>query len=264
MTDDTGAPGPIDHYLDGLIAHLTLRPDRVRRVLAESEDHLRETAARYLDGGATRVDAERQAVLDFGPARTVARRFAREEGRLLPDMLIAEFCVSFILLAAIGLVAIGVSGAVAAVMGAAFGQPFVAGDAPGVIYTADRCADFLRFHPEAGDCAGAAVAHHYDEVVWMRIETGVLGLLALGGWWLLRRRYPAGTGSRRLPRTFVPTATAALFGVAAIVLVGVGGMQTLFGANSGGAWLSGGIVSTVVFTVASASLLSRLRDVGVA
>ena len=72
------------------------------------------------------------------------------------------------LLAGIGLLAIGASGVVALSMRAAFGDRFVAGDAEGITYTADRCADFQEYFPGAEDCEAAASGHHADEVTSVR------------------------------------------------------------------------------------------------
>ena len=48
-----------------------------RRVLLEAADHLREAAAEAERGGASREEAEIEAVRRFGDARTVARSYAR-------------------------------------------------------------------------------------------------------------------------------------------------------------------------------------------
>src|SRR5205085_1471638 len=104
---------------------------------------------------------------------------------------VRELVPSALLLLAVGLLAIGASGLLSMGLRAAWGSEFVAGDPPGVTYTAPRCADYERFHPEAGTCAEAAAAHHADEVETYRVAAGVLGLLVLGGWWFARRRAPA-------------------------------------------------------------------------
>jgi hypothetical protein len=155
-------PDLIDAYLDALLRVLRVDRGRVCRILAEVEGHLRQAVAEEEATGLSPVEAQRRAIDRFGTPGTVARRFAAEEGRLLPPSLLLQLVVSLGLLAGIGLAAIGVSGLLAAGMGAAFSQAFVAGDAPGVTYTPDRCADFFEYHTEAGECA-AAVAHHFDE-----------------------------------------------------------------------------------------------------
>jgi HAAS len=64
----------IEEYL----AQLEARLPRIgrRRILAETEEHLRDSAARHETGGRPRAAAEAAAVHDFGEVATVARRFA--------------------------------------------------------------------------------------------------------------------------------------------------------------------------------------------
>ena len=154
------------------------------------------------------------------------------------------------LLAGVGLFAIGASGVVALSMRAAFGDRFVAGDAEGIAYTAERCADFLEYVPGAADCEAAASGHHADEVVFYRIGVGLPGTLVLAGWWWLRRR----RGRRwetepALSAQVVPAVGAALFGCAAVALTGQGlGVLLFEGPSHGpGQWISAGAVSVVVF-----------------
>src|SRR5947207_3205365 len=78
--------------------------------------------------------------------------------------------------AAVGLIAVGVSGLLAAVFGAALGRDFVAGDRPGVTSTSARCADLREYAPGANTCRDAATIHHYGEIVDYRIAAGLLGL----------------------------------------------------------------------------------------
>ena len=96
-------------------------------------------------------------------------------------------------------------------MGSVVDKAFVAGDQPGVTYTAARCAEYLEYQPHAATCADAAIAHHYDEVVWYRVDAGVLGLLALAGWWFVRRRRLRASRPESLPPGFVALVGTALF-----------------------------------------------------
>ncbi len=174
--------------------------------------------------------------------------------------LTLHLLLSLAVLVGTGFVAIGVSGALAAGLGAAFGKAFVSGDRPGVTYTPQRCADFLRFHPESGDCTAAATAHHFDEVVEYRLAAGVLGLLVLGIAFLMRWRYRQLADERVLPASFSPTVGASLFGLAALALMGPSLLQMVFVGPSGvGKLLSGGVVSLVMFVAYAAALLRALR-----
>ncbi|PZS35484.1 MAG: hypothetical protein DLM59_02975 [Pseudonocardiales bacterium] len=147
-------------------------------------------------------------------------------------------------LGSVGMVAVGVSGLVAEALGAIFGRGFVAGDPSGVTYTKARCDYLLEYAPGAHNCAEAATAHHFGEVVEYRVAAGVLGLIGLGVWLLLRRRTPrAGV----LPEGFTSTVATALFTVAAAgLLLESVDMTAVGGESSGvGALLSGGLVAAV-------------------
>ena len=125
-----------------------------------------------------------------------------------------------VVLGGIGLVAIGASGLVAELLGRLFGAGFVAGDLPGVTYTAQRCAEFLEYFPDAGSCAQAAALHHWGEVVEYRVAVGVVGAVVLGAYLLWRRR-PDRQDPRYLgvlPDGFSATVATSLYGVAAAAL----------------------------------------------
>src|SRR5437870_3226079 len=143
---------------------------------------------------------------------------------MLPDMeetkrdarfrlLAIELILAASRIVAVGLIAIGISGLIAWGLGAVAGKAFVAGDPPGVTYTAVRCRDFLEYAPHARSCTEAATAHHFDEVVWYRVAAGVLGCVVfLALVWARRRREP----QELQPESFVPTVAAAVFGIAGI------------------------------------------------
>ncbi len=183
---------------------------------------------------------------------------------LTPAQLLWQLVLATMLLGGVGLTAVGASGLVAGGMGMLFGKGFVSGDAPGVIYTPDRCADFQEYAPRARTCEEAATIHHFGEVVDYRMAAGVLGLLALGLWWLLRR-------SRRdapelLPEGLVAGVGAAMFGAAAAALLLQSVGLLAFGQSAGaGQYLSGGLVSLVMAAAFAVflyrALLLRARPV---
>ncbi len=173
---------------------------------------------------------------------------------------LVELTLALTRLVAIGLLAIGVSGLIAWGMGAALGRAFVAGDAPGVTYTSSRCAELLEYARAARTCEAAAVSHHYGEVVTYRLAAGVLGLLVLAGYLIVRRRLGGRRGRGRergaepvspepvaLPDGFVATVGTVAFGLAGLGLLVLGASQLALGPDAGaGAWLSGGIVALAV------------------
>jgi hypothetical protein len=157
------------------------------------------------------------------------------------------------------MIAIGLSGLVAGGLGLLFGKSFVSGDVEGVAYTESRCAEFQEYYPSP-TCEAAATAHHFDEVVSYRVAAGVLGLLALAslvGLALLKPglfRDAAG-----LDPALTPAVGAALFGLGAAGLLGMGTLQLVFaGAAGTGALISGGLVAAVAFAVYARSLLRSL------
>ncbi|MGH8884352.1 MAG: hypothetical protein ACRDYX_04110 [Egibacteraceae bacterium] len=84
----------------------------------------------------------------------------------------------------------------AELFGQSFGMAFVSGDAPGVTYTPQRCAEYLEYVPDAGSCGAAATVHHFGEVVEYRVALGTLGLIGLLTL-LTARRWATVGGSRR-------------------------------------------------------------------
>ena len=245
---------PIDDYLDALLLRLLDDPSRnsddvaaIRRAVAESEDHLRETQRVAMAGGTGDVAGAHLAVERFGTVDDVAGRF-RRSGTCRSDLTLGSVARTLWLMSGIGFLAIGISGVVAEVFGEVWGQAFVAADLPGVTYTPARCAQYAQLAPGHATCEQAATAHHFGEVVQYRVAAGLLGLLVLlayGGWVaLLRRR---GRSTALVPATLLGAAGVALFGVtaAALLLVSVGQEASGMAAGSG-AYLSAGIVSLLV------------------
>jgi hypothetical protein len=262
--NDQAVSDPIEAYLDRLLVELSGRARNVRRILADADDHLRDAVESGVAEGLSTAEAEQRALDRFGSPSTVARRFTRRPGRLLPVPVLSQLVLALALLAGVGLVGIGVSGALAGGMGAAVGKDFVSGDVAGVTYTPARCADYLEYHPEAGTCARAATAHHFDEIVEYRLAAGILGLLVLGGLFLVRRSprlarvIPMGEGVGLLPDGFVATTGAAVFGCAASVLIFSGLAQAGGGSGGAGGYLSGGIVAAVIAAAFAVGLFRAL------
>jgi hypothetical protein len=232
----------IDRYLDRLLAELRGSPADVRRVLAEAEEHLRDAARDGVAEGLTESEAERRAVERFGPPRSVARRF---DGVFPLGESVRALAWALAPLAAVGLIAVGVSGAISEVLGRLFGPAFVSGDLPWVRYTPQRCAELQRLFP-GHSCLDAAILDHGGEVVQFRVAAGVLGLLILGAYALVRRR--AKPPVLVLRRGLVPVAGVAVYGLAAAVLLLQGADAVSLGGTHGGSgqWWSAGIVALVV------------------
>ena len=179
----------IEDYLDRLLMQLRGSTKDVRRILSETEEHLRDATSEMMAAGASQEEAQRRAIARFGDPWTVARRFSSRLSPVPSWAVLAELVRTATLLGAVALIAIGASGAIAELFGRLFGASFVAGDLPGVTYTPERCADFLEYFPRAGTCARAAALHHWGEVVEYRVAAGMLGLFVLAGYVLWRRRH---------------------------------------------------------------------------
>jgi hypothetical protein len=162
-----------------------------------------------------------------------------------------------VVLSAIGLVAVGLSGGVAAAFGGVAGASFVAGDPPGATYSGARCAEFHEYVPHATSCEQAATEHHFGEVVLYRVAAGIAGLAAVCACALLRRRRPALFATDRLPRGFDDTVAATAFGLAGVALAAYGADQAVLGHNGAGAWLSGGIVAIIAAAAYSVRFVRR-------
>jgi hypothetical protein len=161
-----------------------------------------------------------------------------------------------VLLGSLAAVAVGVSGLLAWGLGAVSSDRYVAGDQPGVTYSAARCNEFFEYAPGAHTCEEAATQHHFGEVVEYRGAVGVLGLLGLAVFFVARRRWPAWTRTDALPRAFTATVATVAFGVAAAGLLGLTVDATVLDRTAGsGAYLSGGIVAAIAAAVAAAVFL---------
>ena len=171
----------IESYLDDLADRLRLQGRHLRHVLAEVDDHLAAARAAALAEGLDDDAAARRAVAEFGPADLVARRLSRS-GNALTSQLVRQGVQSLLLVAAIGLLAVGLSGLLAWGAGAAFGKPFVSGDATGVTYTAARCAEYQAIAPSEPTCAKAAVATTSTRSSATARMPASLGLIVLAAW----------------------------------------------------------------------------------
>lgn len=249
----------IEAYLDELAERLQGGGSRLRRLLAETEDHLHASATALVAQGLDEDAAAAEAISRFGPAEVIAKRMRPTNVALALDVVRAGW-----LLSGLGLVAIGVSGVVAELLFHTAGATFVAGDSLGVTYTPARCADFLEYFPDAGDCASAAALHHAGEVVMPRVAAGVLGVLMLAVYQLYRRSTE--NHQRVLPDAAVPMVAAALFAAAGVMLLlDAGGLwvgQAAHGEPVAGVGdpLSGGIVAALAAALAATITVRRFAS----
>jgi hypothetical protein len=193
--------------------------------------------------------------VDARTAQTTNPRKAVQAYLTSPDVGTA-----FLQLAIVGLIAIGISGALAAGMAAALGRRFVSGDPPGIRYSSARCADYFEYQPRARDCEQAATLHHYGEIVGYRTDAGILGLILLTGYLLYRRR---STSHVAAPADFTAAIAIAAFGAAGVGFLGQSFVLLARGERTGvGAYLSAGIVSSVAAIGCAVWLFLARRSAG--
>jgi hypothetical protein len=188
-------------------------------------------------------EAEAEAVRRYGPAPELARAHIRIAPRDLVRPLVG--------LSAIGLIAVGVSGVVAEIMGHLWGAVFVSGDLTGTTYTSSRCDDFTHMFP-GRSCLEAAAMDHWGEVVQFRVLAGIVGLIAL-----LAYRQLRGTGTP-LPRGIVSGVALAAFGFACALLSWLSIVPAVDHGSGLGTPLSGVVVSLVMVVLCAWRLRSDL------
>ena len=156
---------------------------------------------------------------------------------------------------AIGLVTLGFSAFVLALVGRAIGRTSTFADPIGTVYPADACSHWLGLHPTAGGCAQAYVLETADDAIVQRAMAGILGLLVLAAVLLVRRWKPAWSHSV-IPRGATPALALVGFVPAALALFGVGADRVLASHGRGaGMWFADGAVSVLAAGVCLAVLL---------
>lgn len=249
MIDRDRRSEPIEDYLDELLVCLRLPARATRRLLNETEEHLREAAAEAEGAGASPIAAERQAVERFGSAAQIAAA-ASAARRPTSAAAVGVVVWSGVLLSGIGLVAVGVSGILAAVFNLLAGRRFV-GALPGK-YGATSCHHFLALRPGAPTCSAAAILENSDDAVALRVLAGALGLLLLALAWWARRYLTSDPSFRRALRSAVAATAALAFGLAATLLLGTSAATAIHHGSDGVGWsLSGGLVSLGASVIAA-------------
>lgn len=266
MTDrDAAADGvtstaddPIEDYLDRLYARLPADAPGARRLLAEAEDHLRDATDAGVAEGLPLAEARRRAVERIGGVGAFARAATGGPWRLPSAAAIRELALAAVRMVGTGLVAVGVSGGIAAALNAAVGRHFVGGGS-GAAYRAGACAHFLSVHPDAGNCVQAAMLETSGDAVSLRVLAGLAGLLVLAvaaAPSLLRRRGDRRATRSHLPTVLVPAVGATAFGGSGAVLLGLALDSSGVRAAGTGFYLSGSVVALAV-AAAYALALSR-------
>ena len=238
---------PIEEYLAGLRASLRVAPGQAELIVAEAEDHLRETAAAGVAAGMTELEAQEAAISAFGSVRAVVRAHQAEPGHLVKGRTAAAVLGDLVLaawkLAGVGLIAVGASGLLVALMNTALGRPFT-GQAPaGTRFSKGDCAYWMSLWPGARTCAAAHMLEASSDGVVLRVAAGIAGAGLVGAYamvrYLQRRR---GRGQAVLLAGYFPVVAACVFGAGALglALSQLTGFQVTEGP---GAYLSGAAIA---------------------
>jgi hypothetical protein len=238
----------IGEYLSDLRAGLELAPEEAGLVVAEAEDHLRETAACGLAAGMSEHEAQLAAISAFGPVTAVVRAHASRPAGYIrgrtPAALLGDLVLAGWKLAGIGLIAVGASGLVVLLMNAVLGRSFTGRAPAGVSFPKARCAYWTSLWPGTHTCAAAHVLEASSDAVVLRVGAGTMGAALLVAYGVVR-----GLQQRRrrgpvvVLAGYFPLLAAGVFGAGALglALAQLAGFAVTQGP---GTYLSGAIVAT--------------------
>ncbi|HSZ39692.1 MAG TPA: hypothetical protein VK817_07025 [Trebonia sp.] len=245
MSDDL-----IHSYLAELRTKLRVKDAEL--ILAEAEDHLRESVAGGRAIGMTETEAQEAAISAFGSVRAVVRAHRAKHVPLVADLVLAAWKLGWT-----GMFAIAGSGFVALGMNHLLGRGFVGRPSAGARYPAVKCEYWLSIWHGTHTCAQAAMLESSSDAVSLRVIGGGIGGLALLAGYLAARALWRRRAVAVLPEGFFAAAAVAIFGLGALGLA----MITLTGSPLGqptgpGAYLSGALAA---FAVAAAYLPAARR-----
>jgi hypothetical protein len=169
---------PVGEYLDQLRASLHTPPGQTRLILAEAEDHLRESIAAGRAAGLTEPEARQAAISSFGSVRAVVRAHQARRGpaaAALGALALAAWKLASVYLLAVFVSALAwqlFSGLAVRLLGIT--QPMIA---PGHPICVRHCPH--------GIAPAAPAVDVYPRLAWL--AAGAAGLALLGGFALIRR-----------------------------------------------------------------------------
>jgi hypothetical protein len=239
---------PVESYLDDLARRLRIGRVAARRLLAEAEEHLRQSVEEEVAAGVDSELAQRRAVARFGTAREVAA--AANEG---PLGRLGALAASVAHIGAVGSLAV-LAGAVAArLVAAVTSATAVFGLPPGHVPAPSRAAHWLAVQPSAAHWSGAAAAENADDTLLLR---GGFALFCLIGSLVVLR-----IGRRRLeaPGAGMAIVGVTIFGGAAVLLL-LGGLTNTYAPVEWGRglWFSDAAVAALAAATYAIGLRRRL------
>jgi hypothetical protein len=209
----------VEQFLDRLLVSLSGSPRQVRYTLAEVEAHLRDAVAEGMAAGLSERDAQAWAVERMGPVHTVTGGpavFTRPSGALLRRLALTACLVG-----GAGLAAIGGAGLIGRWFQAVYGTKFLTAPWPPGSYTRADCADWLAGDKGTRSCVTAMLADHAGDIMLEATAAGVLGLLVLATYVVLRMRWRDRATMTALPAGSAQALGAVLAGLAAVACFGV-------------------------------------------
>jgi hypothetical protein len=237
----------IEEYLSDLRARLELAPDDAELVVAEAEDHLRETAACGVATGMTEHEAHLAAISAFGSVAAVVRAHASRPAGFMrgrsPVAILGDLILAGWKLAGTGLIAVGISGLVVLLMNLAFGRAFTGLAPAGVSFQKADCAYWMSLWPGAHNCATAHMLEASSDEVVLRVAAGVMGVALLVAFSIVRyAQRRRGRGPVVVLAGYFPLLAAGVFSVGAFGLA-LAQLTGLTITQGPGTYLSGSIVA---------------------
>jgi hypothetical protein len=210
----------IEDYLDRLRSGLRVPPQELELILAEAEDHLRETAAAGMAIGMTEREAQEAAISSFGSVSAVVRaHWARRRGAaVLGDASMAAWKLTSLLL-----VTCGLSGLAAVAIAGVHRQ---------IVGYAGMCSSEIncRRIGDAFDVPGSLVVYKFraqgvvfsPDVRWLLWSAATaIGAILLTGYCLARHRQQRLGWPREPLAEFFPVAAAGFFCAIVLTLLGL-------------------------------------------
>jgi hypothetical protein len=255
----------IAEYLDQLRAGLRVAPQEAELILAEAEDHLRETAAAGVAIGMTELEAQQAAISSFGSAGSVVRahlaRFSRAAVAGGDIGMAVWKLVSILLLAA------GVSGMAAHILAgfraSAYSWHFIqfspATPPPHVTLPVQHVVFNVVTGVWSDSINGGAFTVRWPESVdvgWQACSVAaIMGVIMLTGYRLTRHRR-AGSSPRPPLAWFFPAVATGFFGAVTLTLFGLN-MSGVNGAFDPGLVIAACLALAVSYAVRTARMLHR-------
>jgi hypothetical protein len=209
---------PIEDYLDRLFVTLSGSPRQVRHTLAEVEAHLRDAAEEGIAAGVAEPEAQAQAVARMGPVSGVTGPMP---ALARPSLALARrLTLTAALVGGAGFLAIGGAGLVSRILLTAKGAAFLTAPWPADTYTRADCADWLAGDRRTHSCVAAMLSDHVGDFLLEATAAGLLGLIALAAYLVLRQRWRDRSTLTALPAGTAEALGAVLATLAAVACLG--------------------------------------------